>query len=83
MRKSGRHFLQIPGPSAVPDRILRAMGNRLLITVVQILQKLDCNQLAGSSLFSTLLKMCSFTRRQGLALGKQPWSILCHRGTAF
>ncbi len=23
--KSGRHFLQIPGPSAVPDRVLRAM----------------------------------------------------------
>jgi len=22
---SGRHFLQIPGPSSVPDRILRAM----------------------------------------------------------
>lgn len=26
MRKSGRHFLQIPGPSAVPDRILRAIA---------------------------------------------------------
>ena len=25
MRKAGRHFLQIPGPSTVPDRILRAM----------------------------------------------------------
>ena len=25
MRKTGRHFLQIPGPSAVPDRILRAI----------------------------------------------------------
>ncbi len=24
-RKAGRHFLQIPGPSPVPDRILRAM----------------------------------------------------------
>jgi alanine-glyoxylate transaminase/serine-glyoxylate transaminase/serine-pyruvate transaminase len=24
--KSGRHFLQIPGPTNVPDRILRAMG---------------------------------------------------------
>ncbi len=23
---SGRHFLQIPGPSPVPDRILRAMS---------------------------------------------------------
>ncbi|MFV0474134.1 MAG: aminotransferase class V-fold PLP-dependent enzyme, partial [Pikeienuella sp.] len=25
-RKSGRHFLQIPGPSPVPDRILRAIS---------------------------------------------------------
>lgn len=25
MRKAGRHFLQIPGPSAVPDRIMRAI----------------------------------------------------------
>ncbi len=27
MAKSGRHFLQIPGPTNVPDRILRAMDN--------------------------------------------------------
>lgn len=26
MRSPGRHFLQIPGPSAVPDRILRAIA---------------------------------------------------------
>jgi alanine-glyoxylate transaminase/serine-glyoxylate transaminase/serine-pyruvate transaminase len=26
MRQAGRHFLQIPGPSNVPDRILRAMS---------------------------------------------------------
>jgi alanine-glyoxylate transaminase/serine-glyoxylate transaminase/serine-pyruvate transaminase len=26
MRKAGRHFLQIPGPTNVPDRILRAMS---------------------------------------------------------
>ena len=26
MRQAGRHFLQIPGPSAVPDRILRAIA---------------------------------------------------------
>src|SRR5215210_4864326 len=25
MRTAGRHFLQIPGPTNVPDRILRAM----------------------------------------------------------
>ena len=26
MSRSGRHFLQIPGPTNVPDRILRAMA---------------------------------------------------------
>ena len=26
MHPSGRHFLQIPGPTNVPDRILRAMA---------------------------------------------------------
>ena len=30
MRKSGRHFLQIPGPTPVPDRVLRAMDYQIL-----------------------------------------------------
>ena len=30
MRHSGRHFLQIPGPTNVPDRILRAMDNPVI-----------------------------------------------------
>ncbi|MEM7491230.1 MAG: aminotransferase class V-fold PLP-dependent enzyme, partial [Pseudomonadota bacterium] len=30
MRKAGRHFLQIPGPSAVPDRILSAIGRQTI-----------------------------------------------------
>ena len=25
-QRSGRHFLQIPGPTNVPDRVLRAMA---------------------------------------------------------
>lgn len=29
-RTAGRHFLQIPGPSAVPDRILRAMSAQVI-----------------------------------------------------
>jgi alanine-glyoxylate transaminase / serine-glyoxylate transaminase / serine-pyruvate transaminase len=29
-RRAGRHFLQIPGPSPVPDRILQAMGMPVL-----------------------------------------------------
>ena len=30
MRKAGRHFLQIPGPSAVPDRVLRAISMQVM-----------------------------------------------------
>ncbi|MEM6971612.1 MAG: aminotransferase class V-fold PLP-dependent enzyme [Pseudomonadota bacterium] len=30
MRQAGRHFLQIPGPSAVPDRILRAISGQTI-----------------------------------------------------
>ncbi len=30
MRRAGRHFLQIPGPSAVPDRILRAISSQTI-----------------------------------------------------
>lgn len=30
MRKAGRHFLQIPGPSAVPDRILGAISRQTI-----------------------------------------------------
>ena len=29
-RRAGRHFLQIPGPSPVPDRILRAMDTQVI-----------------------------------------------------
>ncbi|WP_170383471.1 pyridoxal-phosphate-dependent aminotransferase family protein [Ruegeria atlantica] len=30
MRKAGRHFLQIPGPSAVPERILKAISTQVI-----------------------------------------------------
>jgi alanine-glyoxylate transaminase/serine-glyoxylate transaminase/serine-pyruvate transaminase len=30
MRKPGRHFLQIPGPSSVPERILSAIGQQTI-----------------------------------------------------
>lgn len=30
MRQAGRHFLQIPGPSAVPDRILKAISRQTI-----------------------------------------------------
>ena len=30
MRQAGRHFLQIPGPSAVPERILGAISRQTI-----------------------------------------------------
>ena len=30
MRRAGRHFLQIPGPSAVPERILNAISRQTI-----------------------------------------------------
>ena len=30
MSRPGRHFLQIPGPTNVPDRVLRAMDNAVM-----------------------------------------------------
>ena len=30
MHRTGRHFLQIPGPTNVPDRILRAMDTPVI-----------------------------------------------------
>jgi len=120
MRKAGRHFLQIPGPSAVPDRILRSIGQQTIDHRGPSFAKVGLQSLSGiKSIFnkvenvfifqksglkpptsvgkdptvrrrrskplnpSTLVGGGSVTRRQGLALGKQPWSILCHRGTAF
>ena len=37
--KAGKHFLQIPGPSNVPDRILRAWTIPQLIIAGRILPK--------------------------------------------
>ncbi|MEK9720384.1 MAG: aminotransferase class V-fold PLP-dependent enzyme [Quisquiliibacterium sp.] len=44
---SGRHFLQIPGPSNVPDRILRAMDNATIDHRGPEFQKLGQSVLSG------------------------------------
>jgi alanine-glyoxylate transaminase/serine-glyoxylate transaminase/serine-pyruvate transaminase len=44
---SGRHFLQIPGPTNVPDRVLRAIGNATIDHRGPIFQKLGQEVLAG------------------------------------
>jgi alanine-glyoxylate transaminase / serine-glyoxylate transaminase / serine-pyruvate transaminase len=52
--KSGRHFLQIPGPSTVPDRILRAMDYPTIDHRGPEFQQLGKSVLAGiKTIFKT------------------------------
>src|ERR1700685_2275155 len=51
---SGRHFLQIPGPSPVPDRILRAMSLPTIDHRGPEFGALGCKVLAGmQTIFKT------------------------------
>ena len=53
-RRAGRHFLQIPGPTPVPERILAAMSRQILDHRGVEFQKLGHRVLAGvKSLFKT------------------------------
>jgi alanine-glyoxylate transaminase/serine-glyoxylate transaminase/serine-pyruvate transaminase len=55
MRKAGRHFLQIPGPSAVPDRILRAIGQQTIDHRGPDFAKIGLQSLRGiKSIFNTV-----------------------------
>ncbi|MEP5729194.1 MAG: aminotransferase class V-fold PLP-dependent enzyme [Sulfitobacter sp.] len=54
MRKAGRHFLQIPGPSAVPDRILSAIGQQTIDHRGPDFAKVGLKALSGlKSIFKT------------------------------
>ena len=53
-RRPGRHFLQIPGPTPVPDRVLAAMSRQILDHRGPEFQRLGKNVLSGiKSLFKT------------------------------
>src|SRR5262249_12707452 len=53
-RRAGRHFLQIPGPSPVPDRILRAMDMPVIDHRGPEFGKLGLKVLAGiKTIFKT------------------------------
>ncbi len=53
-RRAGRHFLQIPGPTPIPERILAAMSRQILDHRGLEFQKLGHRVLAGvKSLFKT------------------------------
>ena len=78
---TGRHFLQIPGPSPVPDRILRAMsyptidhrGPEFGALGLQVLAKVQ-------KIFKTR-NPSSSTQPLARARGKVRWSTCAARAT--
>jgi alanine-glyoxylate transaminase / serine-glyoxylate transaminase / serine-pyruvate transaminase len=53
-RRPGRHFLQIPGPTPIPERVINAMSRQILDHRGPDFQKLGLHVLAGvKSLFRT------------------------------
>ena len=53
-RRPGRHFLQIPGPTPVPERVIQAMARQILDHRGPEFQKLGKRVLAGvKGLFKT------------------------------
>ena len=53
-RRPGRHFLQIPGPTPIPERILSAMSRQILDHRGPDFQKLGKRVISGvRSLFKT------------------------------
>jgi len=86
MRQAGRHFLQIPGPSPVPDRILRAidmpvvdhrgpgfadLGNRVL-TGIQGIFKVNTMCKGDKLLMVETGHFASLWQKLALKLGLQP-----------
>jgi hypothetical protein len=67
---AGRHFLQIPGPSPVPDRILRAMSYPTIDHRGPEFGALGLKVLAASRRFSRRSSRSLFIRRPAPAHGK-------------
>jgi alanine-glyoxylate transaminase/serine-glyoxylate transaminase/serine-pyruvate transaminase len=61
-RAAGRHFLQIPGPTPVPDRILRAMDTPIIDHRGPEFQKLSKRVLEGiKTIFKTVKPVIIYT----------------------
>ena len=81
-RHTGRHHLQIPGPTPVPERILNAMSRQMLDHRGPEFQELGLKVLASAkSLFKTGTRSSSSPPRAP-APGRPASSIRCRRATA-
>ena len=80
-RRAGRHFLQIPGPTPVPERILAAMSRQILDHRGLEFQRLGKRVLSGiKGIFKT---QGSSSRRRALAPGNRRCATRCLRATRF
>ncbi len=79
---SGRHFLQIPGPTNVPDRVLRAIDQPTIDHRGPEFGVLGLAVLEGvKQVFQTQSPVVIFPS-SGTAPGKPPWSTPCRSATA-
>ena len=77
----GRHFLQIPGPSPVPDRVLRAMDMPVIDHRSAQFAELAKTVFDGcQKIFQTAGQVIIFPRRAP-APGRPQSSIRCRRAT--
>ncbi len=82
-RRAGRHFLQIPGPSPVPDRILKAMAMPVIDHRGPEFKTLGLKVLSGIKTIFKTSKPSSFTPPQARGPGKVRWSTPCRPATRF
>jgi len=81
-RAVGRHFLQIPGPTPLPDRVLRAMDTPIIDHRGPEFAKLAKRCLDSiKTIFKTSSPVIIYTATAP-APGKRRWSTRCHRATA-
>ena len=81
-RRAGRHFLQIPGPTNVPDRILRAMDMPVIDHRGPEFKTLGQKVLAGiKTIFKTAQPGRHLSRRRAPAPGRRRWSTRCRPAT--
>jgi len=76
----GRHFLQIPGPTNVPDRILRALSQPTLDHRGPEFARLAREVLEGLKLLFKHRGPLSFTLHPEQGHGRRPWSTPFPRG---
>ena len=82
-RPVGRHFLHIPGPTPIPDRILRAMDTPIIDHRGPDFAKLARRCLDGiKTIFKTTNPVIIYTR-PAPARGKALWSTRCRLATGF